>query len=266
MIPLVWMLGSILQTDFHFCSLRWHRSRGLRYRLCRRKPSGSREKDNAGFVNEQASKFMGWVQHSADGVQSEVAQLGDAARSLGEEAERRGNMLVNQVMTIPGQSANFFSSFSSRLEQLASKPRDDGILSILSNLFETEEKKEWEDPNLSSTMYVQVQPTRTSAPRGKVFSSSLRKMLGDLAYPQISLTDEIVPIIHLTVDFTHKVFLAMVHCYLVLLLIVSLPASKGTRTRLIVKHSGSRRKRQQEVSIGKLVLERHMVHMLLHHL
>jgi len=217
-------------------------------------------------VNEQASKFMGWVQHSADGVQSEVAQLGDATRSLGEEAERRGNMLVNQVMTIPGQSANFFSSFSSRLEQLASKPRDDGILSILSNLFETEEKKEWEDPNLSSTMYVQVQPTRTSAPRGKVFSSSLRKMLGDLAYPQIPLTDEIVPIIHLTVDFTHKVFLAMVHCYLVLLLIVSLPASKGTRTRLIVKHSGSRRKRQQEVSIGKLVLERHMVHTLLHHL
>eukprot|EP00978_Attheya_sp_CCMP212_P005474 scaffold12254_cov28-Attheya_sp.AAC.2 len=48
--------------------------------------------------------------------------------------------------------------------------------------------KEWEDPNLSSTMYVQVQPTRTSAPRGKVFSSSLRKMLGDLAYPQIPQT------------------------------------------------------------------------------
>jgi hypothetical protein len=72
-----------------------------------------------------------------------------------------------------------------------------------------------------------------SAPRGRAFGSPLTRWLGESQ--EATLPDEIVPMIHPTMNLTRKVFLAMVHLYLMLLLIVSLPGSPNTRTKLVVR-------------------------------
>jgi hypothetical protein len=81
---------------------------------------------------------------------------------------------------------------------------------------------------------------RKPAPRGRAFGSPLTRWLGESQ--EATLPDEIGPMIHPTMNLTRKVFLAMVHLYLMLLLIVSLPGSPSTRTKLVV-----RRKRRGKI-------------------
>jgi hypothetical protein len=166
-----------------------------------------------------------WLHDGANAVgrgMANVAQsAGDAARGIGEEMDRKREGLMRQAEA----SFHFFTSkihpnrralavLPSWMKELGEKASDDASL--------REEKDK----------------SRKTAPRGRAFGSPLTRWLGESQ--EATLPDEIGPMIHPTMNFTRKLFLATVHLYLLLLLIVSLPGSPNTRTKLVVRRKSRR--------------------------
>lgn len=180
----------------------------------------------ADMVSSQTIGFAGWVQSSATGVASGVVNAartaGDSARNLGDEMDRRRVQLLSHAMSVPEQGMQFLSA---RVQGVADnvrtrRDRRKGVVVVVV-------------PPESSP-----HSTIPAAPRGRVFRSPMAKWLGDA--PEAPLADEIGPIIYPTMNLTRSLFLFMVHLYLLLLLIVSMPGSYNTRTKLVVRKTCKR--------------------------
>jgi len=179
----------------------------------------------ADSVVSQAESFTKWVQSSANDVGSTVSSLtqsaGDSARRAGDEVERRRVHVWSQVVSVQENSVKFLSS---RMQEAADnvKMRKDRNKGVVSSIVVPEERRQPGGP-----------------PRGRLFRSPVTRWLGDEEVIVVSLPDEIDPIISPTMNLTRSLFLCGVHLYLLLLLVVSLPGSYDTRTRLVVRKSCS---------------------------
>lgn len=173
----------------------------------------------AGSLSIQAETLGGWLHDSASAFASKafstVQFAGETARGITEEMDRRRDVLVRQLVSIPESSLHFVAS--------RFQPNRRGLSTIPS----------WLRSLGGKESVIGEGPRRPGAPRGRVFRSSpLSRWLGE---SHDALPDEIGPMIHPTMTLPRKVFLAMVHLYLLLLLIVSLPGTPNTRSRLVVR-------------------------------
>jgi hypothetical protein len=180
----------------------------------------------ADMVSAQTEHLGEWLHDSANAMASRASSAvqlaGDTARGIGEEMDRSRKVLWRQMSSLPESSFHFVAS---RIQ-----PHRRGALSTMPSWMRDmggkpgfEEEEEEDDDK----------PRTPGAPRGRVFRSPLTQWLGESQ--EAPLPDEIGPMIHPTMTCTRKVFLAMVHLYLLLLLIVSLPGSPNTRTKLVVR-------------------------------
>lgn len=175
-----------------------------------------------GLVTSRTEDLSEWLHDNANAVAKGMASVaqsaGDTARNFGEEMDRRREQVMRQAESSfhfvasrihPGRRA--MAAMPSWMKDLGSKVLDDEFTS------EEDEKKRRRKP----------------APRGRAFGSPLTRWLGEESL-EATLPDEIGPMIHPTMNLTRKVFLALVHLYLMLLLIVSMPGT-NTRTKLVVR-------------------------------
>jgi hypothetical protein len=187
----------------------------------------------ADMVFSQTDHLRGWLHDSANAMagraSSAVQSAGDTARGIGEEMDRNRKLFWRQMSSLPESSFHFVAS---RIQ-----PHKRAALSTMPSWMRDMGGK----PGFDFPEEDGDKPRTPGAPRGRVFRSPLTQWLGESQ--DAPLPDEIGPMIHPTVTFTRKVFLAMVHLYLLLLLIVSLPGSPNTRTKLVV-----RRKPKQEMT------------------
>jgi len=181
----------------------------------------------ADMVSSRTEDVSEWLHGNANAMAKSMASMaqsaGDTARNIGEEMERRREGLMRQaessfhfVVSKMHPNRRALSAMPSWMKGLGGKMSDDD--------FDVEAEDKLRKP----------------APRGRVFGSPLTRWLGESQ--EATLPDEIGPMIHPTMNLTRKVFLAMVHLYLMLLLIVSLPGSPNTRTKLVVRRKPRRMK------------------------
>jgi len=174
----------------------------------------------ADMISSQAVGFTKWVQDGTNGMVSTVTNIaknaGDSARNAGDEIERRRVLAWNHVVSLPEHGVNFVSS---RMQEVADNAR-----------IRKDRKK---------NMCIIPKQRMRSSHRGRVFRSPMTRWLGN--EPDVPLPDEIGSILKPTMNLTRTMFLCGVHLYLLLLLIVSLPDSYNTRTRLVVRKACSNR-------------------------
>lgn len=141
-----------------------------------------------------------------DNVGGVAGALGDNARNLGGDIEHKREQLWKGILSLP-------QNMVSQRERYA--------LIILGDEKADEKSKV-------------VRKNR--APRGRAFKYPFSRWLGE----DYQASDEIGPM-HLppTGNTTRKVFVALVHLYLLLLLIVSFPGSYQTRSKLVYRRYNS---------------------------
>lgn len=170
-------------------------------------------------VSSHAMDFAGFVHNGATEMSNHaintVRSVGDAARSLGEEMDRRRDIFGKHVNSMAHQA---LSSFYGRDQK--------ALTVVLPNWVGDMSRLNIGDGSMFDN----------SPPRGRVFRIPLARLFGIEELPPAP--DEIVPMIHqATHTSTRRVFLGLVHLYLLLLLIVSFP-HRTTVTKLYVRKSG----------------------------
>lgn len=184
------------------------------------------------FVGSHMSQASDWAQSNAEEMRlnslNAAKDLADSAQKLATELERRRVMAWEDMMGAPQEASRILAS---RVPILAP------------HLARFIKEEEHEEDTIDESDHAQYEPTdtRRRSPRGRVFR------------PTKDETDEIGVIKDPSMNFTHRLFLYMVHCYLMLLLIVSVPGSYSTR--LVVKRVGGSRSKslsddEEELSSG----------------
>jgi hypothetical protein len=166
-------------------------------------------------INVNVNGVSSWVQGNIDGgitnIGSAMRRMANNTQHFGEEMEQRRIAVLDHMSTVRHQSSQFLAS------RILRKKRQEMYSLVPFN--NTDTKEEAHDKLEENE---------------RKFHANFSKMFKALA-GQRPLTDEISVIIEPTMNFTHLLFLYMVHFYLVLLLIVSLPDSSSTR--LVIKRS-----------------------------
>lgn len=174
-----------------------------------------------GALTVGASNVAGIVQHGATelgtGAISAARSMGDAARNLGEEVERRRELIGKHLSQFAHQAVT----------SIYSGGKDQKALSALPKWLETMPFDIPIDSNGHS---------KNEGSRGRIFGGApfLSKLFGGPDLANRSAPDEIVPMIHPSGNATQRLFFGMVHLYLLLILIVSFPAHLTTRTKLVM--------------------------------
>jgi len=182
-------------------------------------------------VSSTSNNIAGFVQNSANEIttnaMNSVRSVGDAARNLGDEVERRRDRIGKHVSAFCTQTLSALyggRGGDSRSSMAVSFPK-------------------WMEGMKHSRFLLQEEAAKQQRERSFMFQSkqlfyklglSRFWFFGDEAFPVASAPDEIVPMIHPSTNETQRLFLGMVHLYLLLMLIVSLPSHLATRTKLVV--------------------------------
>lgn len=199
--------------------------------------------DAFGAATEHATGFASYVTSQVGQVASSVGQ----APKLAEQSIRGTGSFLNKRRK---EVAHHLASFSAHsMEFLARRlfflPDEWRKQTLLNSVAISLNGKEWD-------VVHKILPNRSSCDPNQSNKCELphRKDETDENYsrgPSIPFFDEIGVIITPALDFTHQLYLYMVHLYLMLLLIVSFP-EHTTRTRLVVT-----RRRRQTCSDGKSI-------------
>ena len=174
-----------------------------------------------GALTVGASNVAGMVQHGATelgtGALSAARSMGDAARNLGEEVERRRELIGKHLSQFAHQAVT----------SIYSGGKDQKALSTLPKWLETMPFDIPMDINGHSN---------NEGSRGRIFGGApfLSRLFGGPELSNRAAPDEIVPMIHPSGNATQRLFFGMVHLYLLLILIVSFPAHLTTRTKLVI--------------------------------
>ncbi len=174
-----------------------------------------------GALTVGASNVAGLVQHGAmelgTGAISAARSMGDAARNIGEEVDRRRELIGKHVTIFAHQT----------ISSLYGGGKDQKAVSTLPKWLET---MPFDIPFNGDGH----SSTKTS--RSRLFGSAplLAKLFGGSDLANRPAPDEIVPMIHPSANATQRLFFGMVHLYLLLILIVSFPAHLTTRTKLVI--------------------------------
>lgn len=183
----------------------------------------------ADSVTSHTVGAVGAIQHAmqegAAGAAANAAQAaqsaGDVMRHLGEEAERK------RVATWRGMVAMSQQNPTEVISQFATRAKENPseffaqIAAKIKGARQEELPVEEEEPEVDD---------KDVAPHGRVFRSTTSQWFGET----LETTDEIAPILHPTMN---KTILSLVHMYLLLILIVSFPATNTSRTRFVVRRS-----------------------------
>jgi hypothetical protein len=175
-----------------------------------------------GALSSHANTFAGFVQNGASELSSNAINraktVGGAAKNLGEEMERKRDLIGKHVSQFAQQ---IMSSFYGK---------DQKSVTVLPNFSWIGDFGDFDIPNDSK------ERLNSNAPRGHIFRTTLSRFLGILPdQPFPAAPDEIVPMIHdPSTNSTQRIFLGMVHLYLLLMLIVSFPAQLTKRTKMVV--------------------------------
>jgi hypothetical protein len=183
----------------------------------------------ADAVISNAMGMAGAVQHAAaDAVEhaSNAARfMGDSARNMSHEASRVREALMKHASSMP----DMFMKILSR--------EQDPIATVT----------EWVESNFTPTQDEVYFPERRLS-SGRVFGYPLSRWFDEVYYAP----DEIGPmIVTPTMNGTRKMFLYLVHLYLLLLFIVSFPGSYITRTKPIRKRSHLSRQLSDESTVKR---------------
>lgn len=174
-----------------------------------------------GALSSGASNVVDLVHHGATelstGAMSAARSMGDAAKNLGEEMERRRDLI--------GQHVSHFAHQT--ISSIYGGGKDQKTVATLPKWLET--------MPLDIPFRSEVDST-TKASRGRIFKDIpiLSKLFGTSETASMAAPDEIVPMIHPSANSTQRLFLGVVHLYLLLILIVSFPAPLTTRTKLVI--------------------------------
>lgn len=148
------------------------------------------------------NQMVGETKRHIDTVKQEMHKLSD-------EFHRRREQMMKQIVSMP---QSFMSSLS--------RDKDD-----------IEDVPSWAEQNVTPSEAI----ASKREPMGRYFGYPLSRWLGDSYY---HASDEIGPMrVHPTMNRTRKVFLALVHLYLLLLFIVSFPGSYSTKTKILIRKS-----------------------------
>ncbi len=170
-----------------------------------------------------------WVQNNIQGgvsnvnqairtIQSTTHDIGSNIQNFSSDLDKRRGELWRQMIYNRDESMRFV------LSSIPFLPKNTDAL----------DSKQTDDTNLHSDGYNMDLNNKTEKDIF-IFSPQIAKMLGDSS-KQRPVSDEIGVIIEPTMSFTHMLFLYLVHFYLVLLLIVSVPDSSSTQ---VVKRSSA---------------------------
>lgn len=176
-----------------------------------------------GALSSGASNVADLVHHGAaelsTGAVAAARSMGDTARNLGEEMERRRNLIGHHLSHFAHQTiSSAYGGGGKEQKAVAALPK--WLETMPFDIpFES-------DFNASST----------KVSRGRIFRGVpiLAKLFGTSETANMAAPDEIVPMIHPSANKTQQVFLGLVHLYLLLILIVSFPAPLTTRTKLVI--------------------------------
>jgi hypothetical protein len=174
-----------------------------------------------GALSSGASNVADLVHHGATelgtGAVSAARSMGDAARNLGEEMERRRDLIGQHVSHFAHQTISSVYSGGKDQKSVAALPK-------------------WLETMPFDIPFEGDETTTTKASRGRKFRGFpiLSKIFGSSETANMAAPDEIVPMIHPSANTTQQVFLGIVHLYLLLILIVSFPAPLTTRTKLVI--------------------------------
>lgn len=150
-------------------------------------------------------------------AENTIRSMSSMANNAGKEFDRRRGDFLRQAATLPRTLVRVLARDKEALETVT----------------------QW----VASNITPEEPPAKRVSP-GRIFGYPLSKWFSDAYYAP----DEIGPmIIHPKMDSTRKIFLALVHLYLLLLLIVSFPGSVTTRTKLVVRKSCARRQRDKSL-------------------
>jgi hypothetical protein len=163
-------------------------------------------------VTSKAMNAAAMVQHGAIGAMGHATNaakiVGEASHHAWKDLDRRRDIMVKHVVTLP-----------ETIHKIVTR-REDPIQSVT----------DWVASNMTPSPD-ESEPTHRRA-HGRAFGYPLSRWFGEMYYAP----DEIGPmVIHPTMDMTRKVFLSLVHLYLLLLFIVSFPGSQTTRTKLLIR-------------------------------
>jgi hypothetical protein len=188
----------------------------------------------AGVLHNGASGVTGHAIHTARTVGGTV---GGAARTLGEEVYKKRDVFGKQMSSLAHLAL-------STLYGKDQKP----LTVVLPN---------WvgDFSNLNVEDSASGEPNGSGPPRGRIFHNALLPFFGQEEFP--AAPDEIVPMIHPPTHSTQRLFLGMVHLYLLLLLIVSFPAHLTTRTKLIIVRKSEQAISDSDVSDSESSSEEH---------
>jgi hypothetical protein len=168
-------------------------------------------------ISSHAMGFAGALQNGASEVTGHAMNtartVGGAARTLGGEVAQKPYILSKHMFSLAHHAL-------STLYGKDQKPLAVVLPNWLGDL-----------SNLNVGDSTSGEPNRSDPPRGRIFHKAFLPFFGQKESP--AALDEIVPMIHPT-HSTHRLFLGIVHLYLLLMLIVSFPAHLTTRTKLII--------------------------------
>lgn len=191
----------------------------------------------AGAVGSQAAAATGWVQGGAAEVVGNVVKttkaVGDTARNLGAEMEKKRSATAEHIMSLPEQGSQFVMSLMP-----FKKSRGEKVFELRVLTSDGSVKTGWDNVSNESLQSILGGPVVQDSGRGSDDASS-------------PMSDEIGVIKHPTMNFTHQLFLYTVHLYLMLLLIVSVPRSYTTKLR--VKRAGSSRGSSDDESVDSIL-------------
>lgn len=174
----------------------------------------------ADVMSSHAGDFAGWLAtgavsnagFAASNVANAAKSLGSTASSVKEGLERRRDQLWNQVSALPETSKHL-------LHRLHYSRRPDELSASVAHYMKRRRRGD-----------IQMK-RKTIAPRGRVFRSSVNQWFG----VSEENADELDNTITNTSFFGNLIFLYLVHLYLLLLLIVSLPDPH--QTKYVVRRS-----------------------------
>jgi len=180
-------------------------------------------------VNTRTSGVLSWVEGSISGG---ISNANSATQNIGTHAQN----VLTATQNIGSNLQNFGSVLDKRRDlawdQIV-RTQQQSFRMVLSRLPFVNKRLDLSgsDGLVSNGSDAEVHSNQT---RRNIFVPQIAKMLGDSS-KQRPLSDEIGVMIAPKMNFTHQMFLYLVHFYLVLLLIVSIPDS--STTRLVVKRS-----------------------------
>jgi len=186
-----------------------------------------------GMINDHANGVSSWVQENIDGTISNFARTAksvrEAAQTVGGAIDRNREETLNNVRVASSNTLRFAVNKAPFPEEWKYKvlkrfPTINELVVVDEDKSKSRsgQQEQFCHRNLLGGHY----SCGSSPPREKssqVFGSP---------FGSEGLSDEIGVIIHPNTNFSHKIFTYSVHLYLLLLLIVSLPESTNTRTRI----------------------------------